>query len=122
MTAMLPVLAEMSPMTEGVMLTIVGMVVVFASLIVLLFLVRLIGALLAEKPKPVVAAAPAAPASAPASTGTDEGELIAVLTAAATAVIGRRVRVQGIRMVSRRDRAWAQQGRRSILTSHRPSR
>ncbi|QDU72793.1 OadG family protein [Mucisphaera calidilacus] len=125
MTAMPLVTAEMSPLTEGVMLTIVGMTVVFGSLIVLLFLVRLIGAALSDREKPVAAPAAAAVSTAPApasSGGVDDGALIAVLSAAAAAVVGRRVRIQGVRMVTRRDRAWSQQGRRSIMTSHRPQR
>lgn len=74
-------------LTDAVALMIVGMAVVFGSLTILLAVITLINRLLRESPKP---------AAASASTT----ELVAVLTAAATAALGRSVRVTDVQPAS----------------------
>jgi Na+-transporting methylmalonyl-CoA/oxaloacetate decarboxylase gamma subunit len=66
------------------------------------------------------------PARKPAlseSADTITPELVAVLTAAATTVVGKPVCLLGIREVSHGNvldqRAWAQEGRREVYLSHR---
>lgn len=70
-------------LTEAVALMIVGMAVVFGSLAILLAVITLINRLLRESPKP-------------ATASTEPAELVAVLTAAATAALGRSVRVTDV--------------------------
>lgn len=77
-------------LTDAVALMIVGMAVVFGSLTILLAVITLINRLLRESPKP---------AAASAST-TEPTELVAVLTAAATAALGRSVRVTDVQPAS----------------------
>ncbi|WP_428387582.1 OadG family transporter subunit [Mucisphaera sp.] len=122
-------LAESGGLQTGLLLMMVGMTVVFGSLVVLLSVVQLVKALLSDKPEPVLAEKPsvaptpvAVAAVDPPVEGLVDGALLAVLTAAATAALGTRARVRGVRLIARRDRAWSQQGRRSIMTSHRPQR
>ena len=108
-------------LVSGLLLMLVGMVVVFGSLIVLLGLIQLIR-LVMDRPVKVDTVVKE---HAPASVETPDAlspELVAVLTAAAVAVLGEEACVRGVRLVERRDRAWALQGRRSIMTSHRPQR
>lgn len=116
------ILASYGGIQTGLLLMVVGMGVVFGALLVLMAVVALMGRLLADQPTPAPATAPAPQPAKPASDQLADARLIAVLTAAATAALGRRAAIHGVRLVTRRDRAWAQQGRRSIMTSHRPHR
>ena len=122
---------------EALVLMLVGMTVVFTGLIALLVLANLIG-LLGETrgsktaspqatamPQTVPSAAGASvPQQAAPITPETDPQLIAVLTAAATAALQRPVRVQSARNYLGRQRlgGWSQMGRRSIMTSHRPRR
>jgi methylmalonyl-CoA carboxyltransferase large subunit len=67
---------------------------------------------------PAVAAAAVAPAAAkaPASEELSE-ELLTVLSAAIAAFLGVKARIRQIRLAGRE--GWAQQGRASIMASHR---
>jgi methylmalonyl-CoA carboxyltransferase large subunit len=67
---------------------------------------------------PVVATAAVAPAAAkaPASEELSE-ELLTVLSAAIAAFLGVKARIRQIRLAGRE--GWAQQGRASIMASHR---
>lgn len=76
----------------------------------------------ALEPKPVpadappVAAAPVAAAPAPVPEAIAEEELLAI-SAAVAAFLGVRAHIRQIRLLS--STAWAQQGRVSIMASHR---
>lgn len=75
-------------------------------------------ALVAAVPAPVSKAptpAPAAPPPAPKEEISEE--MLAVISAAVAAFLGKRAHVRQIRLVS--SEAWAQQGRVSIMASHR---
>jgi Na+-transporting methylmalonyl-CoA/oxaloacetate decarboxylase gamma subunit len=103
--------------TNAFALMIVGMLVVFTSLSVIGLLIALINRLLdsSEAAKPVVEAAPA-------SAKTDT-ELVAMLTAAATAALRRPVRVHRVRMLGLTSRQhWVAEGRAGVMTSHRVRR
>ncbi|MEQ9460939.1 MAG: OadG family protein [Phycisphaeraceae bacterium] len=116
-------LASTGGVQTGLLLMVVGMGVVFGSLLMLMTVVALMQRVLAEAPAVVVTPPrEPTPVVAASSGGGVDGALVAVLTAAATAALGRQARIHGVRLVARRDRAWAQQGRRSIMTSHRPQR
>ena len=108
---------------NAVMLTLVGMLVVFVSLMLLLAAITLLNRLGAEKPQSQPEAEPApAPEAAAAETATQvtDPHLIAVLTAAATAALRRRVRVRRAHFVQTGNHTWAQLGRHEIMSSHRP--
>ena len=128
---MFPLAASQSELIEdALVLMLVGMGVVFMGLVVLMFVSNAIRAMCAEKKAPAPAAA--TQATGPTSTGhspvsaTDNSfdpQLIAVLTAAATAALRRPVRVLSARnYLVKQDpgHIWSQSGRRSIMTSHRP--
>lgn len=77
----------MSMGTAGIV-CIVSMLVVFAVLLLLYFIVLVFGKVIGSrtaKAAPAPAAAAAAPAAAPAAPQQDDGELLAVLTAAIAA-------------------------------------
>ena len=126
-------------LNDGLVLMVVGMLVVFAGLSVLMFVIAVMNKLseekpaeLAQAPGPRRTAAPAAPAASPAAVETPGPEatppgldpkLVAVLTAAAAAALQRPVRVEGAKVMKRTpDSTWARQGRRQIMASHRPRR
>jgi sodium pump decarboxylase gamma subunit len=130
MTPLHPYTLAQADFNQGLIIMVVGMLVVFSALAVLMGLIELINSLTAEKKS----AAIAAPASKPDTTddidtmapvqGTaHDPHMIAILTAAATAALRRPVAVKSARLVSTPpDSAWARQGRRSIMGSHRPYR
>ena len=123
---------------EGAVLMVVGMAVVFMALIVLFFLVEGIKTAVAEKPKPTPTPAPSpgpglhsgsaqagSPAAPPAPGAPDaiSPERVAVITAAAVAVLKKRVRVTRVTRMGRpAGQQWKQQGRRSLVSGHRPQR
>ena len=119
-------LAEASWVTEGITLMVVGMGVVFSSLVLLLIVIKTLNTGLAEKPKAVVASTtPApAPASEPAAKTTDgiEPEVLAVISAAVAAVVGGSHRIRRVDVLTGQHTGsnWARHGRRAIMTSHRP--
>jgi len=111
-------LAEEASIGDGLALMVVGMFVVFLSLTILLGVIVTISRLTAEKPAPKAAAQPA-----PVIEGgeVDDPALIAVIAAAATAAMNKPIRIQRVSFLGQaQGQAWSQQGRRSIMTSHRP--
>ena len=107
---------------SGLALMVVGMLVVFAGLLLLWGVVTTLNHLLAEKARLRM------PDSATEATAAEEIEqnarLVAVLAAAATAALQRPARVRRVRFISHQGGAdpWSRQGRRSIMASHRPRR
>lgn len=99
----------------GVAMMIVGMGVVFVSLVVIGLVAALIARLFRER---TAAPKPAEPAEKP--TGPD-GATIAVIAAAAAAALHRPVRVKRITMIGRHGPdAWVTGGRSTMLGSHTP--
>lgn len=110
-------------MSDGFILMMVGMAVVFSALSLLLGTIMLLKRILerspaiAEKAKPKDAEVEKNPAEQPF-----DNHLIAILTAAATAALRARVRVYRIGFSGeeyRSDHAWVQQGRSELHMSHR---
>ncbi len=117
----------------GLEVTFTGLVVVFTALIAVALIVTLFQRI--DRPQKEIPAAPPAPARpAPApvrSASTTNGaaasntdgkmspELAAVIAAAATLAVGKKVRIQQIRYRSGPvETAWATQGRHAIMASH----
>ncbi len=75
----------------------------------------------AAPPPPVPAVVPAKPAAAPAGPPEPHGEVtdetMAVIAAAVAAFLGERAHVRQVRLLA--SEAWAQQGRVSVMASHR---
>lgn len=129
-TPLHPYTLAQADLTQGAIIMAVGMVVVFTGLAVLMGLIALMNALTSDRKRAAVAAPVAKPQTthdlatmAPAQTTGHDPHMIAILTAAATAAIRRPVAVRSARLVSTPpNSAWARQGRRSIMGSHRPYR
>ncbi len=111
--------------TEALTLMVVGMTVVFCGLITIALLITLANWLFAPPAlAPAKAPAPAAKAPSPAAAhdASLPPALIAVLTAAATAALGRPARVTWAQPYSRQgQRSWVHAGRQALMTSHRVS-
>jgi len=116
-----------SEFSQSLVLTIVGMGVVFVALLILMVMVMALHMLLREhiapaKPTPVKPQPTEnipEPAATP-TTPTRDDELIVVLAAAAAAALGTsadRVRVLRFRRASSH---WSAAGRLGLTTSHRP--
>jgi Na+-transporting methylmalonyl-CoA/oxaloacetate decarboxylase gamma subunit len=119
---------------------VVGMLVVLAALLVVYAAIRLLHRILEERPPRDAATANKAPMSpatrspaGDAKTAPDPPEidhaaeplpprLIAVIAAAATAKLGRPVRVKRAIQLTEDHRAWIAGGRAEIMHSHRPTR
>ncbi len=106
----------------GLILTIVGMLVVFTSLSVLMFTVLAISR--TRKEKAAQPATPAQPATEASTGGTPvvDKELIAVLSAAVTVVVRRPARIRKVRFmgyVPGTPHGWVVQGRNSLMTGRR---
>jgi sodium pump decarboxylase gamma subunit len=115
----------MGAMSEGVILMTVGMVVVFLALSLLLAAIVLLFRILEKKPTPKAEEGETPPGQAPAQPPEQhiDGQLIAILTAAAAAVLGARVRVYRVGFVRddfQRDHSWVQQARSELHMSHKP--
>lgn len=115
---LIPVLSKLDGVSGGVTLAIVGMIIVFCGLSVIALIIMGINRLLAEKapdPIPVKSVTPT-----PASEGITP-EIIAVLTAAATAAMQTKVRIRHITVMGQRGgQAWVAGGRMSVMGSHKP--
>ncbi len=109
-------------LADGVVLMIVGMGVVFASLCVLLLL---ISALRRVSERTAAEAQPDGDAPL-ANVDVDEGvtpELVAVLTAAATAAVDRPLRIRKVRIASTAPgAAWLSGGRAALMATRKPKR
>ena len=81
-------------MLGSLIVMVLGIVTCFIVLLIIMFAIRIMGAAVGEKKKPQVPSVAPAPAPAPAASPVvaapqeDEGELIAVITAAITAMRG----------------------------------
>jgi sodium pump decarboxylase gamma subunit len=99
----------------------VGMAVVFTALM-LLWLAILIMDRLTDRAvpaeQPPQPKAPVSEASPP--SGQHDPQLLAVLTAAATAAMGQRVKLRRVHFVGEAHDDWTREGRRVVMTSHRP--
>ncbi|WP_432798235.1 OadG family protein [Poriferisphaera sp. WC338] len=111
-------LAAEDMVTGGLTLMFVGMGVVFTALILLMITIKALNTFLAEKPKAVPAPAPIA--NTPKSNDEIEPEVLAVISAAVAAVVGGSHKIRRVDVLYKQGTAWARQGRRSIMTSHRP--
>ncbi|MEM1331582.1 MAG: OadG family protein [Planctomycetota bacterium] len=110
-------LGDAPAMGTGVALMIVGMSVVFSSLVVIGLVIGLISML--AQPN-AVDEAPVQPAGRPSPEDAVSPELVAVITAAATAAVRRPVRVRRVVMLGRSDGdPWVSAGRAVLIGSHR---
>jgi sodium pump decarboxylase gamma subunit len=121
-------LLAQSETTLSLVLTLVGMAVVFTSLVVLAMAVqvlKLASGQRQQRPEPPAAgvgpASPGPASSTPASPQSDPGELVAVLAAAAAAALGRSPQTVRLVRFKRSGDDWQAAGRRALLTSHRPT-
>jgi Na+-transporting methylmalonyl-CoA/oxaloacetate decarboxylase gamma subunit len=109
-------------MNDGLILMVVGMAVVFAGLSLMAIAVVLLRRFLAEPPPPPSIKKEERSEKTDAESRID-AQLIAILTAAATAALGVRVRVYRVGFVEDEwsaDHSWIQQARSELHTSHRP--
>ena len=125
-------------LATGLTLMLVGMAVVVAALLVLYAAIRLLDRILAER-VPVASSAASAPpentnslshqeATPKAPTRADKSadnsgrippHIVAVIAAAATAAMGRPVRVKRVIHLTEDHRSWISGGRAEIMQSHR---
>lgn len=115
-------------LATGGMVTGLGLIIVFAVLVILMLVLMLFKVIFArntEQPKPVQAA-PAAPAAAPAPAAQnkkddmDEEELIAVLTAAVAASLNTstyNLKIKSYRRIDDKKPAWNKAGVRETINS-----
>ncbi len=111
----------MDRLIDGLLVTLIGMLVVFFGLIILIGLIKIITMLTTEKKKAKVAEAPA-PAAAPATVAPVAAEnddaLIAVITAAVSCMMeeGTAFTVRHVRRISNAP-AWQKAGREEQIYS-----
>ncbi|MGD8453468.1 MAG: OadG family transporter subunit [Phycisphaerae bacterium] len=121
------ILAEASPpaadgnLFDGVMLSIVGVAVVFLALVLVWGGLELLRGILSQRRAATVVAAAPAPADPPvAEDGPVDGRTLAILTAAAVAALGPGVRIRRVRSVVRHpSSSWTGHGRIAVQSSHR---
>ena len=119
----------MQVLTFGLLVTAIGIGIVFVGLVILIGLIKLISlatSALARKPKPAAPApapatapaAPVAPAAQPAATPQDDAALIAAITAAITMMLddGATFVVRKVRRVTNTT-PWARAGREEQIYS-----
>jgi len=107
-------------LSEGLTLMGVGMGVVFAALLLLWVMIIIVDRLTGSAtPQPEDERG--GPGVEPGG-GDHDPQLIAVLTAAATAAVGRRVQLREAYFVGEADHTWAKEGRRQVMRSHHPHR
>lgn len=114
---------------EGLQVTVIGLIIVFSVLIILMLVMMLMKVIFykpqndaktAQKP-PAPAPAPvsAAPAPAPAvQNSVDEGELVAVLTAAIAASLNTstyHLNIKSYRRIENTSPAWNKAGLRDVI-------
>ncbi len=111
---------ELVTMGDAGVITLFSMGIVFATLLLISFVLDLFKVIFTEKKKETVAApAPAAAAPvAPESVDEDDDELVAVITAALAAHIGKsadQLIVRSIVQTGSQQPAWAQAGRMELM-------
>jgi Na+-transporting methylmalonyl-CoA/oxaloacetate decarboxylase gamma subunit len=118
----------MEQLWSGVQIAALGIGVVFAALSLIAVVLSLFGPLerlilrvIGPDQPPAATPHPAQPVAAPAAAAALTPELVAVITAAATAALNQPVRIRRIRYANDpAGTAWVQQGRLTIMASHRP--
>lgn len=110
-------------LVDAVTVTIVGMGIVVVSLVIMGEIFKLLGFLLIReaKPQPETESAPVAKSVAKSSAESkqEQARLIAVLSAAATVAVGKRVMVKRVTFINHNTiSGWSEAGRLSIQTSH----
>lgn len=125
---------EFGEIGVGITLMLVGMFVVFATLLIIMFLITGIAKLIGEEvsdapsatPDPVGAVTSSISATHVPQPSSEEGlvtpEIIAVITAAAVTVLGKTVRVRGVTLINSPGGAWLSGGRARLMSSHSPTR
>jgi sodium pump decarboxylase gamma subunit len=111
---------ELVTMADAGVITLFSMGIVFATLLLISLVLDLFKVIFTEKKKETVAApAPAAAAAAaPVAVVEDDDELVAVITAALVASIGKsadQLIVRSIVQVGGQQPAWAQTGRIEMM-------
>jgi len=108
---------EIITMGDAGVITLFSMGIVFATLLLISFVLDLFKVIFTEKKKETVAA-PAPAAAAPESVDEDDDELVAVITAALAAHIGKsadQLIVRSIVQTGSQQPAWAQAGRMELM-------
>jgi Na+-transporting methylmalonyl-CoA/oxaloacetate decarboxylase gamma subunit len=106
-------------LTEALELSVVGITIVFSSLILVSLTLMLVNRLTTPRPAAQPEAA-AAPAAAEEESPAIPPEVVVVIAAAANAAVGRRVRVRHIRYHGAMPGLeWSQKGRALVMGSHR---
>ncbi len=113
---------QVEPLWEdhGIPLAIMGVVVVFAALVLVSTFIRFLPRIMSVVDTLFPQEKPAPPSPAPPAPAGDEipEEMIAVLAAAVAETLGRRHRIVFARELTPKDWAWSHQGRWQIHTSH----
>lgn len=101
----------------SLMLTVIGMGVVFLALLVLMLSIQFIGLIAGDRHRPAPAGGGRMTVN-PAGAGEEE-EMAAAISAAISTVYGETARVHYIRMLHEEDQAtWSRLGRIDIMRSH----
>ncbi len=112
----------MDRLIDGLLVTLIGMLVVFFGLVILIGLIKIITMLTTEKKKAKVAETPAPVAAAPVTAAPvaakDDDALIAVITAAVSCMMeeGTAFTVRHVRRISNAP-AWQKAGREEQIYS-----
>ncbi|MEM6393361.1 MAG: OadG family protein [Planctomycetota bacterium] len=121
----MPLTLAQNNLLEALVITSVGMGVVFAALLLLMVMIHGLHRAVGDRPNPVKPApAKPKPTATPAASGDDPmgDELIAVLTAAAAAVLGRPASAVRVLRFRQSNDDWAAAGRGTLTRSHQPSK
>ncbi len=104
-------------LSEGVKVSVTGMMIVFSVLIILMLVMMLMKVIFYKPDKVKENPIPAQPVAQP---DTDEGELIAVLTAAIAASLNTstyNLNIKSYRRIENNSPAWNTAGRRDVIDS-----
>lgn len=113
----------MSKLGFGAQVMLIGVVIVFAGLVILIACIKLMSAIISLKkkpaPTPAPAPAPVVEAVQDAAPAEDQDELIAVITAvlAACADSGKTLAIRSVRRAPGKTPAWARAGREDQLAN-----
>lgn len=101
--------------TFGVVITIEGMLVVFAILILIMLAIQAMSLFTGTNPKKKEASLPQAQSTQAVEDVIDENELIAVLTAAVASCMGTSTASVNIRSYKRVSSAWGNAAKREVI-------